>query len=239
MAWARLQASFAVPEATQIDVKQPTGIALGSLSIAADTEYANTDALLGDLQAQLVALAGPGTWVLSASSAGVVQIATSAGNFDWTWTTGTFVRNWLGYAGNVVNQASPWIAGTTHTGGLYLGEMPLSGFEAAGFESVRSVAVSVQARGGGHDAVHVAGALLRTRLLTLPLTRSGGNWTEYNAWRTWLELIADGRTYTLWPDGDLLAVSEVQRFRGPEETELRPRFDRLFDRFAVTIEVEA
>lgn len=235
-AQARLQCSLYIEAAHTITVTYPTGGVAYNIVIAAGTSYDNTDALCDDMEAQLLA-AGAGVWVIASSDTGYTTSITSPGaNFDWTWDSDAEVRDWLGFSGNVVNQASPW-SGSRGQGILYPVNYIVMGVETQATRR-RAHAFGSQAVDGSHDSAAVVMGLPKRRTLMIELERNAGAFTEFSAYRNLLEYVVDGRPFTVWPDADDLATYYTYRFVGPDRIPYERRFDRLLDRYRVMWLVE-
>jgi len=237
MGTPRLQTSLVIANETIITVTQggpPHNIA----TIAANTEFDTIDDLLQYLEDDLVAWAGPGTWTLVISNTtGKVSIWTSAGNFDWSWDADAEVRDWLGYTGNVVGQASPWAATNQHEGGFYPVDQIQRGTELMGLR-VNTHTIAAQSLDGSHDSVAANQAAQKVRSLTLNIEReSAGTWLEIIRYRAFLDLVRDRRKFTVWPDSDDTATSYTYQFMGPNRIPYRQRIPRSYRYFQVDWEV--
>ena len=224
---SRWESSFIVAATQRFDITQ--GIASAQVDIVAGTEYDSVQALLADIEAQLETDTG-NAWTLSTiDNTERVRIATTGGSFTWDWTggavTSTEVRDLLGYAADASAQASPWAATSAPDYTIWLSERPQSGTQSGGFNLSRQ-SQSARTIDGTHDASAVYGGLKRQRSVVVNLARDGaGAWDEITDWHTFLAWIGDGRLFTVWDDVSA-PVPVAMYFAGPEEIEVRKRFDR-------------
>ncbi len=206
--YSRFQSSIVAPStATSIVIQQPTGVPLVTIPFAANAYYSCLDELLLYIETAINAIPPPGPWsVVVRDVLRSVYITTTGGNFDWSWNTATWLRDICGYAGSVVNQASPWPAGSEHLGGFYPQDALQSGCEAVSVGlSVHTAAVRTLA--GYQAAQNVANARSLRRMLEINVQRDAvtGAFDELTAYWAFLDLVADGRQFRVWPDGtDLL-----------------------------------
>ena len=238
MGLPRFQASFANPTtATTFRVRQPTGVgAWVVFTLPANAIHATMDALLLWLIEQFLIAYGAG-WLFTVVN-GKVRITTTLGNFDWQWLTATATRDKLGYAGDVANQATPWNAAVDHWGGFYPLEEVNAGAETMG-GSMAALTMAQQAISGTHDSLGHPDSLRASRELTINLQRTAaGAFDEFTAYRAFLEIVADGRRFTLWPDASDYLTTLILRWQGPERIVYRPRFPREWRYFRVLWQVE-
>jgi len=202
--YSRFQSSIVAPAtATSIIIQQPTGVPLVTVPFPPDTYYASLDDLLLYIQDAINAVPPPGLWSVAVRDiARKVYIATTGGNFDWDWNTATWLRDICGYAGSVVNQASPWIPTSEHLGGFYPQDAVQSGCESISVGlSVHTAAVRTLA--GYQAAQNVANARSLRRVLVVNVQRDAatGAFDELTAYWAFLDVVADGRQFRVWPDG--------------------------------------
>lgn len=197
----RLEASFTVPIACAIDVTDPLGTV--NIAFTAGQHFASAQVLLAYLKAQIEASLAS-TWTLATSS-GVVSISMDNYPFSWDWDTATAMRDYIGYAGNAVAQASTWTAGSAHEGYLRLAIDAREWLPEYCGDIERWTTSAVMADGTSEAATVGVGDHRRTRLV-LDLDNSGGTFAEHPAWEAWLDLVDDGRQFTVWPEDSLTGV---------------------------------
>jgi hypothetical protein len=231
----RIQSSVVITADLSIDVGYPTGNPPVAITFSTGDTYADTDALLADLVAKLAA-AALGAWSATVVSERI-RIQSPALNFDWTWDASAILRDWLGYTGNVVNQANPWNSSAKHEGGLYPDELLVRGIEPGGYQ-LAGFAQAAQSIAGNHDALGAAQGYRRQRELAIDIERTAGAWTDIVRFRDLMGYLADSRPFTVWPDDSDLLTFFAFRFVGPDIIMEERRFENEWDRFRVAIQVE-
>jgi hypothetical protein len=190
-----IEAGIVVEKPGTIVVSDATGnvnipVALG------DTWY-DTRSILAWLKAELEATLGS-VWTIQIV-AGRVTIETDTYPFSWAWGTATGLRDFLGFAGDVVGKAVPWIAPAALHGYLSLTrdaiEWPIdySGKYAA------TTAHDVYADGKS-EAASVPGGIQRAARVVLDLDNPTGTYAEHADYEGWVDDIQDGRPFTIWPE---------------------------------------
>jgi hypothetical protein len=240
--YSRLQTSIRAPAtATSIIIQQPTGVPLVTIPFAANAYWPCLDDILLYIQNAISAIPPPGPWsVVVRDVLRSVYITTTGGNFDWSWNTATWLRDLCGYPGNVVNQASPWLAPVEHVGGFYPQDAMQSGCETASLSlSVHTSAVRTLA--GYQAAANVANARSLRRTLELNVQRDAaiGSFDELTRYWAFLDLAADGRQFRVWPDGQFLGTYVDCALAVEGRISLRRRYPRQMTYFSASWPVEA
>lgn len=230
MGQSKIQTSFVIDAATTITVTQaPAGAQ--NLTVAANTAYGNTDALVGDLVTQLQAVHPAQGWTGSVDvTTGLVDFTTTGAAFDWAWDADQEVRDWLGYTGDVLAQASPYTATNEHEGGYYPANLIARGIEPDG-HSVALPSLAGQSITGIHDSVNLVLAGIKTRRLVIWLQReSNGDFDEFVRYWNVFDYVRDGRAFMVAPDSDE-ATEYTYHFAGPERVDIERRFGRGMTHF--------
>ena len=221
----RFEASFTVPTACSIDVTDPGGPV--TISFTAGQHFASCQVLLAYLKAQIEATLAS-AWTLETSS-GIVRIAMDNYPFSWDWDTATAMRDYLGYAGNAVAQGSSWQASGAHEGYLRLSLIARDWLPVYCGNVDRWTLSAVMADGKS-EAASVGSGDHRSARLVVDLSNSAGTFAEHVTWEAWLDIVDDGRQFTVWPDDS----DETLYFWGcidPEQSvsDIRQTYPRQID----------
>jgi hypothetical protein len=228
----RFQSSLDVETTSTMTIATPTGGPLHTLTIAAGHKD-TTDDVLADLEAQAEAATGVG-WTLSVNSSGhVVWTLDAGGSFDLRWTT-VWLRDWLGWAANVINASGSATAPERHLGGLYTSRTPRAGILAQE-GTTGCKATAVPSLSGAANAAALSRSSTLSRMIVVALTRDSGDWTEFRQLEEFLGHVGDGREFSVGTEpGTWLAVV---RLRGPEEIVYRREVLQFFDHYSASLDV--
>jgi hypothetical protein len=196
-----VELSWTCPTASSITVTDPGGPVV--IPFIAGQHFASTQALLLYLETQ-IELTLASNWTLATSS-GVVSISMDNYPFSWDWATATSLRDYLGYAGNAVAQASTWTAGSAAEGYTELANDAIDWLPEYCGSTERWTMSAVMADGTS-EAASVGEGIHRNARLTIDLDNDAGTFAEHVLWEALLDLIDDGRQLTVWPEDDLAGV---------------------------------
>jgi hypothetical protein len=236
---SKIQSSIVIPSSQSIIVKQPTGVGAFVIStcLAEGTAYDHTDALLAAIEAELQVAHGGG-WTLAVDAdTGIVSWTLDAGGtFDIYWSSSsTWIRDWLGWAADVINATNTTTAPGEHLGGLYLLRRYISGNirEQVGIDNLTHSNVTL---GGYGSSVAADQATRRTRRLVLPLTRDSGDWREFRQFELFIDQVCDGRTFWIWDDPDDVTPDLGLQFIGPHLITYAQESKNYYGNFQVSLE---
>lgn len=233
----KIQSFLTIPSNQQIRVFRPSGGPgfIVSSALLAGTFYNHTDAMLDAIELELEALTGEGWTIYVDADTGRVKWTVDAGGtFDLTWGGYAWIRDWLGWTGDVIGITGTSTAPNEHLGGLYLlrrifqGSIPFH----AQAKVLTGGGVTIGGR-GDYQSASVSAALYED--LVLQLTRNSTDWWEFRQFLLLLNQIGDGRPFSLWDDPDDSAPLKAFRMIGPEEIMFEREHAHNFDLFRVTL----
>jgi hypothetical protein len=169
-----------------------------TVSIPAGRVFLSVDAVLAFLKAEIEATL-LSTWTMQVFL-GHVAIEMDAYPFSWAWQTATDLRDYLGYAGDVVGQAAPWIAPSSPEGYLSL-DLESQDYILAHGGDHEALTLQTVLGNGTSEQAGAASAPARRGAWILDLDNTAGNFAELADVEDWLDLVEDGRPFTVWPLG--------------------------------------
>jgi hypothetical protein len=190
-----IETSWTCPTACSITVTDPGGPV--SIPFVAGQHFASTQVLLAYLKAQIEATLAS-TWTLS-TAAGVVTVSMDNYPFSWAWGTATDLKDYLGYAADAAAVGAPWVAGSAVDGYLSLA-VPAREWLPEYCGDVERWTMSAVMADGTSEAASVGTGDHRTTNLVLDLDNTGGTFAEHVLFEAWLDIVDDGRQFTVWPD---------------------------------------
>ena len=192
-----VQTSWTAPSDCSLDVTDGGGTV--TVSFTTGQIFDNATAVLAYLKEQIEATLGT-TWTFTVSSSAVLTISVSAYPFSWDWDTATDLRDYLGYAGNASGQASAWTASSAIEG-YYFFDMDAQRWIPEYTGTIRTYTLQTILADGKTEQATTAKGYHRTGRITIDL-HSDGTFTEHADWEDWLDLVEDGRQFTVYPQDD-------------------------------------